>query len=530
MLCAQTAPWLALLLAFSACGGGGSKHRQSCDGDGQCAGDGVCFEQACYTACTALSGCADDELCARRTSGDQQADLCVTAAEFADCSADGTCVADPPDDDVAGPDGREVIELVDAPTTDDAGTDTADVPTPDPVEAVDTAPEADSAPEADATPDGCDPACAAPAACYDDVCQGDPQAAPHFAGTYRVLTDLDLADGAPQEFRAVLQRMIATLVDPSTALLLRACELTGTAAADLCQQAFVDPLAPDVAALTPLGQAIRDHVQAYLATQVPEWQPGGVSGLATAFDTAFGAVRLDATFDLGSDPAAADGTIATSSASWDKASMRWPFRVDCATGDDTCGRLEVKFVDLSGVASPDFGSKAVQGVDGWTFDMQTHTFTLYLGKVVAWLFWGNALPELYGNGADGQPYVDSWAKLVRSSLAGQRACLDVGNCCELFANAIADVEPTATVSLLLDACEALAAEEPHDDLVNADLTENNLTLTTDPAVPCLFHDLDADGTTDAFGLPQPPEARCAWWFFWSAGTAVSVPNTFWATP
>jgi hypothetical protein len=118
---------------------------------------------------------------------------------------------------------------------------------------------------------------------------------------------------------------------------------------------------------------------------------------------------------------------------------------------------------------------------------------------------------------------------VRSSLAGQRACLDAGTCCELFANAIVAVDETTSVSLLLDACEALAAEELHNDLVNTDLTENNVTLTSDPSAPCRLYDLDADGTTDALGLPEPPEKRCAWWFFWSAGAAVSVPNAFLGT-
>lgn len=126
-------------------------------------------------------------------------------------------------------------------------------------------------------------------------------------------TELDLAGGAPPAFAALLQRLVSTLVDPSTALLLRACDLPGTAAGDLCQLAFDDPSSPDVAALSPLGEAIRDHVRTYLEVQVPEWQPDGIAGLASAFTTAFGAVRLDATFGLGSDPGP-DGTISTSGA------------------------------------------------------------------------------------------------------------------------------------------------------------------------------------------------------------------------
>jgi len=519
----RTAPWLALLLALAACGGGNAKRRQSCQSDNECSGR-VCFEQACYTACTGPASCSDDEQCVHRTAGALQADLCVTAAEFADCSLDGTCTADVVGDDAATIDALESIEPYDVPPANDAGSDDAG--------SDDAALEvSDTAPEADAPPGGCDPACVAPAACFDGVCQADPQVRPHFAGTYRVQTDLDVAGALPAAPRARLQLLIAALADPSTALLVHACDLAGTAAADLCQQAFVTPDAPDVDALTPLGQAIRDHVQAWVSVQVPEWQPGGVPGLEAALDTAFGAVRLGATFGLGSDPSPADGTISTSGATWDKASLRWPFRVACPTTDDACGRLEVDLLDLgSGKLGQAFGSKAVQGPTGWTFDVQTHTFTLWIGKIVAWLFWGNVLPEVYGDGSDSQPYVDSWLKLVRASLAGQRACLDVGNCCELFANAIVEVEPSATVSLLLDACEALAAEDPVRDVGEVDLTENNLTLTTDPSVPCRFHDLDADGTTDAFGLPQPPAKRCAWWFFWSAGTAVSVPNTFWATP
>jgi len=558
----------------------------ACTQPADCLVDEVCVRKTsgatradvCETA-SAFAGCTGDDTCVSLVPGpcglppacDLGTGTCAVppAPDGQSCElaeGAGRCRAGVCDSDAGPVEADDVAEAADAARPDapgkpdaasDALPDAPDSDGPDAgrpdaagTDASDAAPPADASDAAADTPapDACVPdclfkecgddkclgwcgECAAPTLCYYGICQGFPLAAPHFAGTYDVNTDLDLLTGLPPAGRAAVDLLNAALVDPSTALLLHSCRMTGSPAAlALCDQAFADPGAPSIDTFTPLGLAVRDHVRAYLAGLAPEWQPGGVQGLGAALDTALGAVRLLATFGMGSDPDG-NGNVATSGADWDRASLRWPFRVACDPTDDACGRLPVSLTDLgTGKLGQAFDASAGMDALGWNLDVKAHTTTLWLGKIVAWLYWGNVLPEVYGDGADGQPYVDGWTKLVRSVLAGQRACLDVGTCCELFANAIVDVEPSATLSMLLDACEALSAEDPVLTVGEIDHTQGNLTLTSDPAVTCRFADRDADGTTDAFGLPNPPSSRCAWWFFWSAGTAVSVPNTFWAVP
>jgi|GEM_PF-6922303 len=87
--------WLSLaaaLVALAACQDDGKKTTRSCDTDAECEG-GVCFDSQCYTSCLDQDQCSPDEFCVTKTSGDRQADVCVTAADYAGCTGDPDCAA-----------------------------------------------------------------------------------------------------------------------------------------------------------------------------------------------------------------------------------------------------------------------------------------------------------------------------------------------------------------------------------------------------------------------------------------------------
>ncbi len=72
-----------VVLSVVACGDdGGKKVVTACAADADCLG-GVCFESACYTACTdAVDPCGVDEACVLKTRADGDVALCVAAASI----------------------------------------------------------------------------------------------------------------------------------------------------------------------------------------------------------------------------------------------------------------------------------------------------------------------------------------------------------------------------------------------------------------------------------------------------------------
>jgi hypothetical protein len=87
---------LALLTSLAlttGCGDQGRKTARSCDSSDECDG-GVCFENACYAACTAQHDCAEDEVCVRQVSvSGQEAEVCLVASDYAGCVDDSGCEA-----------------------------------------------------------------------------------------------------------------------------------------------------------------------------------------------------------------------------------------------------------------------------------------------------------------------------------------------------------------------------------------------------------------------------------------------------
>lgn len=92
---ATLAAIVALLfsLTLASCDEEGQQRRvtNTCAGDSDCDG-GVCFDAACFVACTRQSDCEDNEFCATQTSSTgETADLCVSASAFAGCASDEDC-------------------------------------------------------------------------------------------------------------------------------------------------------------------------------------------------------------------------------------------------------------------------------------------------------------------------------------------------------------------------------------------------------------------------------------------------------
>ena len=82
---------LVILLSLGACADDKKKTVNSCDQDEECTG-GVCFDNACYQACTGQEDCGEETVCATLERGNAlERSFCMPNAAFSGCSSDDDC-------------------------------------------------------------------------------------------------------------------------------------------------------------------------------------------------------------------------------------------------------------------------------------------------------------------------------------------------------------------------------------------------------------------------------------------------------
>ena len=91
----STALFLSLFLVlalWTSCGDDDAKKAagSSCEADDECS-SGVCFESACYTACTEQATCAADEFCVALDRNGAASMICRPQAAHAGCASHADC-------------------------------------------------------------------------------------------------------------------------------------------------------------------------------------------------------------------------------------------------------------------------------------------------------------------------------------------------------------------------------------------------------------------------------------------------------
>jgi hypothetical protein len=335
---------------------------------------------------------------------------------------------------------------------------------------------------------------------------------PHLVGAYDVTTDLDLWAALPDPASTVVNFVLAALEKPDASLLYRACDLDAPELQALCAAVFVDPANPDVYALTAFGQALLARMGEMLAT-VPQWTGTDVFGAGQAAVETLQHQSLGAVFEVACEPDA-NGSI-----------------------PETCGHATWSLA-LSGseddLGTTTFASTFALSGDTATLAIAEHDAPLAAGRIVDALLERQELPALFGDGANGQPVIDSFERWLHALLGG-KACLDAPadqpTCCQRFVDAVGGVEGAPDAGTLEATCErwvAAAAQLYRDLLLGLDPTTGSpARLATPAGSPCLLLDQNGDLKVDAWGEKLPASARCTWDLKMEiAGQTVSVPARF----
>jgi hypothetical protein len=337
---------------------------------------------------------------------------------------------------------------------------------------------------------------------------------PRPVGSYALATTLDLATGLDASIANVLYSVFDVLSDPGPGVLALFCTADpGNAAlADFCGYLFADPAHPSVADLTEAGAAVRAILPPDAAPTV-FMDPGVSPDLLSN-------VRVQSKLNLACGPDDA-GVYAPGCVvhTWLALGLHWTIGTGCSASDPACGWSVFPLAEVLGLAGPPQTVPDASVAD-LALSLGPHAPPLAYGAIVRFAIERVCLPNVYGDGTDGLPAVDSFEDFLGAVLAG-RACLADDTCCAVFADAVAAGTTVIPREVALSACNALRTTGPaylRSQLASLEPAGASLHVAT--KAPCPLFDTNLDMKVEAIGDPAAP---CAWDASWSVGGATFAP-------
>ena len=344
---------------------------------------------------------------------------------------------------------------------------------------------------------------------------------PTIVGEYDIQTELDLVSMLPDQVAGVVNFILDFFEKPSASLLMLVCTLENQTLQDLCGYVFNDPYSPSVYDLTMIGGIVLDIIDTVLATYVEEWTGTDIFGIGEDIRDMLKELRLISTFEILSEPDD-DGYIAPefTRGSWHTVSFRWTYGQNCPPNDDACGvtNFNIQAIGQDVIISQ-FPATLMYEVDYSLLTIGEHSLYIKYGQLINYILQHYVLPQVFGDGSDGLPVVDSYEKLIKSLLGGGKECLVPSpsqlGCCEAFTENVLNQAPGSVGSSVLSgACETLVVMGTA--YLEAQLTQldastgNNLRLKTRDGMPCKLYDNNNDMKIDAWGKKEPKSERCVW--------------------
>ncbi len=384
--------------------------------------------------------------------------------------------------------------------------------------------QGDDVPSAD-LPDATDPGDAGTGTDADDP--ADPGCTqPRLVGTYDLTSTFDMVSGLHPAVATVLNLVFGLIQNPTGSLLLLMCGDTpcGAPGGGLCDYLFTDPDNPSLASLATvvtIASAIIDaNLSALLADACPAADPAVCANtVQIAGDVGLSLrkfqFRSTMTCTKEADP---DGLLAMGDCRevWHTVVLRWTLGKDCdPLDDDQCGAVALSMSAVPGIGNAvaaNIEAQLVPGKPGYGLAILKHSLGLKYGALASFAIERIHLPQIFGNGEDGLPAVDSYEDLF-GALLGGRACLLQANCCSEFAKTVVaqtGTLPGLTASLIEGACEALIQTGGaclRDLLIGLDATPQSFQVGTPAGAPCPLQDNDQDTRFDGLGTREAP---CAW--------------------
>jgi len=355
---------------------------------------------------------------------------------------------------------------------------------------------------------------------------------PALKGSYDITNVFDLVSGLPPNVANVVYAIIGFFENPSAQIMILICQAGGQTLEDFCGYLFTNPQNPKISELTTTGDVVFQIINAVLIGLLEQncpfedktlcgkiyWTGNDVGDILTKF-------QILSTFTFLQEPDK-DGHLpaAACQEKWHTVRVRWTLGLECPPADDNCGW---KNLPLGGPGLPDIisGNFEANLLAGNKMEIKPHTLNFQYGALVNFAIEKLLLPQMFGDGSDGLPAVDSYEAMIGSLLAGKE-CLITDDCCSKFAEAVTNQTFGLTKNFVEGACQALittGATYLRQQLLSLDATPDNFQIGTKTACP--VYDTDKNMTFDAFGKKTEP---CEWDARLTVGGTTYAPvGTFW---
>jgi hypothetical protein len=367
---------------------------------------------------------------------------------------------------------------------------------------------------------------------------------PKIVGSYEITSTFDMVSGLPPAIANVVNFIIGLFQNPTGQILLLLCDPAygQVLGGSFCTYLFNDPNDPTLEDMAPVGDIVSTIINAILMGLLADNCPAEDPELCTNIVVIGGDVgsilkkfQLQSTMTCSGEPDK-NGLLpmGTCREEWHTVILKWTLGKDCETLPDpeTCGEVRLSMRAIPGIDNTVTANIEAQLLPGYALAIAKHPIDLKYGALVNFAIERILLPQIFGNGQDGLPAVDSYEDLVGSLLAG-KACLYGGTCCHEFALDVVNQTgnlPGLTTNLVEGACEALittGAEYLRSQLTGLDTTTENFQIGTPVGDPCPIFDNDKDMKFDGLGTKIKP---CNWDAALSIGGASYAPDgTFWGT-
>ena len=340
---------------------------------------------------------------------------------------------------------------------------------------------------------------------------------PKITGSYEVTNTFDLASSLPKAIGDVVNIVTGFFTKPTAQIMILMCKTGGTSGFmhDFCGYMFQDPAAPDPEKLTGTGEIIFKIVDtiliALLESQCPFTDKSLCSKIYFTGEDISNIIKkftIVSTFTFSAEPDA-NGLLPSTACKevWHSVKLQWTLGKDCPPTDETCGQMNFSLGAIPGIDNTVSANFDAQLVDKSKLVIKPHKLNLKYGALVNFAIEKVLLPQVFGDGKDGLPAVDTYEKLI-GSLLGGKACLKTDDCCATFATNVTKEVSTMTTNLISGACEAIrtaGAGYLRKSLMDLDATPDNFSIGT--LEPCQLSDDDNNMTVDTFGKKN---AQCKW--------------------
>ncbi len=343
-------------------------------------------------------------------------------------------------------------------------------------------------------------------------------------GVYDMTTFIDLLSLLPPTVEKFVKIVLNIVSDPVAGLLATVCQLTNGNLQSICAAIFTDPNNPDPDQVTGVGGIVvtflKNIIYALLPPQVLQviTTTKDLKGILENF-------TVNGTIEINAEP---DDTGFLSSTytkqTWQSITYKWSLGQSCPATDPNCGLKTINF--------DQFQTDAVTGsFDLWrnflpnsqvpdgTIKFGKHALNVKWGALINFLIEKQLLPMItYDPNDPTAPTIDSYEKLIKYLLAGNKQCLIKDTCCADFVNGITGAGAGLASNLLTGACDAATSLgstflegylDSLDAVTGNPATGQGLILSTDH---CPILDPNDDNIVDNIGSPDTTTTtnQCQW--------------------